>query len=102
MPAPRRSRRRPVTLAVAACGALLVVLSLAIAVPARAATGASTFADCGKITVDSKNLGAKFPKGGDATTTFNDVTIKIAAFREFRAEILRVHGDLAAIGERRS
>jgi lipopolysaccharide transport protein LptA len=78
MPVPRRSRRRPVTLGVAACGTLLAALSLAASVPARAATGPSTFADCGKITVDSKNLGAKFPKGRDATTTFNDVTIKVA------------------------
>jgi lipopolysaccharide transport protein LptA len=78
MPAPRRSRRRPVTLGAAACGTLLAALSLAASVPARAATGPSTFADCGKITVDSKNLGAKFPKGRDAPTTFNDVTIKVA------------------------
>jgi lipopolysaccharide transport protein LptA len=78
MPAPRRSSRRPVSLAAAASGTLLAALCLAVTVPVGAATGASSFADCGKITVDSKNLGAKFPKGGDATTTFNDVTIKVA------------------------
>ncbi len=77
MPAPRPSSRvRP--LALAASGALLATLSFAAWVPARAAAGPASFADCGKITVNSKDLGAKFPKGGDATTIFNDVTIKIA------------------------
>ena len=77
MAAPRPSSRARL-LAVAASGTLLATLCVAAWVPALAATGPSSFADCGKITVDSKDLGAKFPKGGDATTIFNDVTIKIA------------------------
>jgi lipopolysaccharide transport protein LptA len=72
------SRVRP--LAAAASAVLLAALSVAASVPTRGATDTPpTFADCGTITVDSKEWGGKFPKGGTATTSFTGgVTIKVA------------------------
>ncbi len=40
-------------------------------------TGPSTFGNCGKITVDSKKGGAKFPKGGAVPRASTDVTITV-------------------------
>jgi lipopolysaccharide transport protein LptA len=66
--------------AAAASATLFAALGVAASVSTRAATDAApTFADCGTITVDSKEWGGKFPKGGTATTSFTGgVTIKVA------------------------
>jgi lipopolysaccharide transport protein LptA len=42
-----------------------------------AATGSSTLGTCGKINVNAKQGGAKFPKGGAGTTKLTDVTITV-------------------------
>jgi lipopolysaccharide transport protein LptA len=66
--------RRATPIAVAASGAALAVLGLAALAPAMGA--ASTFDNCNdKIKMDGKQGKASFPKGGEATTRFTNVTI---------------------------
>lgn len=77
MAAPRPSSRRIKPLAVAASSLLLATLGFAAWEPALAQSGSSAF-NCGKITLESNDLGAKFPKGDVASTTFNVVTINAA------------------------
>ncbi|MEJ0037424.1 MAG: LptA/OstA family protein [Gammaproteobacteria bacterium] len=77
MPDPRPSRRAT-PLALAVSGMVLAALGLAGVAPARAATGDSTLTNCGKIEIDSKNGGAKFPKGSAGTLSLADVTITVA------------------------
>ena len=69
MPDPRPSSRA-LALAAAVCGTMLATLGLA-------ATGTSTLGTCGKINVNAKQGGAKFPKGGAGTTKLTDVTITV-------------------------
>ena len=76
-----RPSNRAKPLAAAACSvtlvALVFALDLAGIAPALAATGGSTLFTRGKINVNAKQGGAKFPKGGAGTTQLTDVTITV-------------------------
>jgi lipopolysaccharide transport protein LptA len=66
--------RRATPIAVAVSGAALAVLGLVALAPALGA--ASTFDNCNdKIKMDGKQGKASFPKDGEATTRFTNVTI---------------------------
>ena len=81
MPAPRPSSHRvkPLAAPLAVAASSMLLAALGLAAPALTLPAASPSADCGKITVDSKDAGAKFPKGDDASMIFRGgVTIKVA------------------------
>ena len=74
MAAPRPSRRNA-SFAAAVSGTVLVALAFAGSAPVLGAPASSTFGNCGKLNVDAKKGGAKFPKGGAGSTSLTDVTI---------------------------
>jgi lipopolysaccharide transport protein LptA len=74
MAAPRPSKRNA-SLAAAVSGTALVVLAFAGSAPVLAAPASATLGNCGKLNVDAKKGGAKFPKGGAGSTSLIDVTI---------------------------